>query len=126
MVQIYDIDILGELNSQGQIKELYNKEAIENSIKLWLTSFNTDSIRFPGRGGYLVYFLYKPMSDSSKEEIRDSIIDGLNQDYDLSVDLKSISVIPDYENKIWNIYVDAYIKEIQEFVSVSASVKNFV
>jgi hypothetical protein len=126
MAQVYDIDLLGTITPQGQIKELFDKEAIENSIVVWLTSYNTDVIRSPGKGGYLVYFLSKQMSDSVADDIRDSIIDGLNQDFNIYVQLKSLTVAPDYEQKIWQIDLEAYVPDIQDFVSVSASIKNLV
>lgn len=125
-MEVYDIDALGTITSQGQIKEVFDKEAIENSIIMWLTSYNTDCIRNPGRGGYLVHFLQKPMSETNKDDIRDSIVDGLYQDYELLVDLKSIDVIPNYNEKYWEINIEAFITEINDFVSVSALIKNLV
>ena len=122
----YDVDILGEVDGQGQIKELHGKEAVENSIIMWLTSFSTDTLRNPTSGGYLVNHLYKPMSESNQESIYDAIIDGFNQDYELAVQLITLSVVPDYENKLWLIDIYAYIPQIKDTVSVSTTIKNFI
>lgn len=123
---IYDIDILGTIDNQGNIKELYNKEAVENSILVWLTSYNTDVIRNPGSGGYLTSYLSKPMSPENQQYIYQSLIDGFNQDYNLQVKILAIKINPDYVNKTWAIYIEAYVTEIKDTVTVSAIINNLV
>ena len=123
---VYDLDILGSLDSNGQVKELYDKEAIENSIIVWITSYNTDILRNPGRGGYLTSYLSKPMSDTVQALMREALIDGFNQDYNLVLQLKQLIITPDYENKTWNIFVEAYIPDIKDTVQASTTLNNLV
>ncbi len=124
--RIYDIDLMGALDSFGLITPLYGKEAVQNSIKLWLSSFETDFIRNPGKGGYLTKFLYKLMSEENRKSMFDSIVDGFNQDYVPRAKLKSLNITPDYENKTWVIDLVVYISEIKDSVPVTITVKNFV
>jgi hypothetical protein len=123
---IYDFDLFGTIDENGKIKELYNKEAVENSILIWLTSYNTDIIRNPGNGGYLTQFLHKQMSEQIRRDIYESLIDGFNQDFNLVVILNDLQVIPDYENKTWKINIEAYIPEIKDSITVSALVRNLI
>ena len=123
---VYDLNILGEVDEKGQIIELYNKEAVENSIIVWLTSYQTDILRNPGRGGYLTRYLSRPMSDDNKQSMFDSLIDGFNQDFNIVLKLISLRIDADYENKIWNIYVEAYIPDIKDTIFVTTALRNLV
>lgn len=124
--KIYDIDLLGQLDENGQIIQLYGKDAVENSIKSWLTSFTTDFIRNPGNGGYLTKFLYKKMSEDNRQNIIDALVDGFNQDYIPKAKLQQIIVDPDYENRTWNISLLVYIPEIKDSIYTTAIIRNFV
>lgn len=125
-VNYIDTDIRGLIDNSGNLVTLTGTEAIKNSIIVWLTSFRNDILRSPGKGGYLTQHLYKPMSEYNRDLIRDSIIDGLYQDYFPSVRINSIQVVPEYEKKEWTIYLDIYVSEIKEEVTMSTTVKNFV
>lgn len=125
-INYIDTDIRGLIDHSGNLVTLTGTEAIKNSIIVWLTSFRNDILRSPGKGGYLTQHLYKPMSEYNRDLIRDSIMDGLYQDYFPSVRVNSIQVVPDYEKKEWTIYLDVYVSEIKEEVTMSTTVKNFV
>jgi len=125
-ISVYDLNILGEVDNNGQIIELYDKEAVENSIIVWLTSYQTDILRNPGRGGYLTRFLNRPMSEDNRKNMLDALIDGFNQDFNLVLQLKSLSIDPDYEGKIWNIYIEAYIPDIKDTIFVVTALRNLV
>lgn len=124
--KIYDIDLKGNIDSYGIICQYYGKEAVQNSIILWLTSFKEDIIRNSGRGGYLTQHLYKHMSPENKINITESIIDGFNNDYTPSAKLKSLKVTPDYENNQWVIELVVYFAILKEDVPVTAVVNNLV
>lgn len=125
-MEIIDFDILGAIDENGQIKQYTNTDALKNSIVCWLTSFRNDIIRSPNRGGYLTSHLYKPMNETQRKSIHDSIIDGFNQDYFPYVKLLTLEVIPNYEKKTWEININVYSDLIKNNVSVNQTVKNFV
>jgi hypothetical protein len=124
--EIFDYDLVGKSNEKGQLIVYTGKEAIANSIIMWLTSFRNDKLRNPYVGGYITQHLFKPMSTQVKRDLLEAITDGINQDYTPSVTLKSLQVIPDYENKQWTIYLIVYSPLIKEDVPVTAVLKNFV
>ena len=123
---VYDLNLFGNIDENGQIEEFYDRKAVENSIIVWLTSYYTDCIRRPNKGGYLTRLLYKPMSEKNITEIKQVLIDGLEKDYELEVTLQELKVEPDFANKIWNIFIKVYIPEIKDNVEVSVSLKNQV
>lgn len=125
-INFIDTDIRGQIDESGNLVTLTGIDAIKNSIIVWLTSFRNDILRSPGKGGYLTQHLYKPMSEYNRELIRDSITDGLYQDYFPAVRINSILVEPNYEKKEWTIYLDVYVSEIKEEITMSTTVKNFV
>jgi len=120
----YDLSLFGEIDANGQIEEFYDKKAVENSIIVWLTSYQTDCLRNPNRGGYITRLLYRPMSESTINELKEVIIDGLNQDYELEVKLVDLIIEPDYYSKIWNIFLKVFIPEIRDNAEVSVLLKN--
>lgn len=122
----YDLSLFGEMDANGQIEEFYDKKAVENSIIVWLTSYYTDCIRRPNRGGYLTRLLYRPMSEKNITELKEVLIDGFEKDYELEVKLEELKVEPDFVNKIWNIYIKVYIPEIKDNAEVSVYLKNQV
>jgi len=126
MTEIYDTDLQGRVDSSGIIYQYYGKEAVQNSIILWLTSFKEDIIRNSGHGGYLTQYLYKPMSPQNRTNIIESLVDGFNNDYVPSAQLNSIKVTPDYENNQWIIDLNVYISVIKEIVSVSTTINNLI
>lgn len=123
---VYDLNLFGNIDENGQIEEFYDKKAVENSIVAWLTSYYNDCIRRPNKGGYLTRLLYKPMSEKNITEIKQVLIDGLEKDYELEVTLQELKVEPDFANKIWNIFIKVYIPEIKDNAEVSVSLKNQV
>lgn len=122
----YDTSLVGTRNDNGAIEELYGKDAFENSIIIWLTSFKGDVLRKPSRGGYLIPHLTKPMSDDRILDIKDAIQIGFVEDYEPDVILQSIEVVPDYERRKWNITIKAYAVVIKEQLTVEIGLKNLV
>lgn len=124
--QVYDVSYLGTVDESGQISQLYGKKAIENSIVGWLTSFRNDFIRNPGRGGYITQYLFQPMTPSNRINIMESIEDGFKNDYTPYAELLSMSVIPNYEQKTWEITLEVYIAYIKDTVEASTVLRNFI
>ena len=123
---IYDTDLQGKVDSSGMIAQYFGKEAVQNSIVLWLTSFKEDIIRNSGRGGYVTQYLYKPMSPQNRINIIESIVDGFNNDYVPAAKLQSIKVTPDCENNQWIIDLVVYVSVLKESVPVTSVINNLV
>jgi len=123
---VYDLDLQGGVDNNGRIKELWNEDAVSNSLKLWLASAQGEILRDPTRGGYLFPFLVKPMNITNQQDLQDTIIDGLREDFEPYLKIKSISVEPDYSNRRWKIEITAWIPSVKSYVVVSEKIKNFV
>lgn len=126
MANIADTDILGTIDSNGVLAAYTNKEALQNSIKLWITSFSNDALRNPNRGGYVTQQLYKPMTESSQQSITDALIDGFNTDYTPYVKVLNLDVVPNYQEKTWEISVAVYSDLIKDTAITTTTIKNFV
>lgn len=123
---IFDTDILGKKDANGNVSQYYGKDALTSSLTNWLTSFQGDVIRAPNRAGYLTRYLYKPMSDTNKRNMVEAIIDGIHQDYYPTVKIDTIEIFPDYENKTWEINLSVYSYLLKENTDVSLKLKNLI
>jgi len=124
--QIYDSDLIGSINVNGKVKELWNKDALDNAIKLWIISSNGELYRNPKKGGYVVPYLSKPMSDDTRDMITFQIKRGLEEDFVPYFIVSTVDVKPNYENKRWDIYIEGYSPNYKEFTQLNISIKNLV
>lgn len=124
--QIYDSDLIGSTDVNGKVKELWNKDALDNAIKLWIISSNGELYRNPRKGGYVVPYLSKPMSDDNRDMITFQIKRGLEEDFVPYFIVSTVDVKPNYENKRWDIYIEGYSPNYKEFTQLNISIKNLV
>ncbi len=94
---IYDTNYLGELDSNGNVKIVYNKEAISNAMILWLTTFPGEYLNRPDEGGILYYYLTQPMSEDNVQNMRNAIIEALNNDFEPAIELLGLTVKPFFD-----------------------------
>lgn len=106
--QLFDYDYQGNLDNKGRIVELLDKEALGQSIKLWIASLQGDTVRDSKRGGYITSWLMKPMQSVSINAFTMSIRDGIYQDFTPHLVIKVLEVKPNYEGRYWNIYMEVY------------------
>lgn len=107
-----------ELNKDGVLKVLEGAEAIENAIKQWITSFRGEYIRNPSKGGYITYWLMKPMNNDTQRAIRESIIEGIMEDFSPEIRIKTLEVTPDYDRMLWEIHLEGYAPTIKVPINV--------
>lgn len=124
--QIYDSDLYCTINPNGKIKELWNKDALDNAIKLWLISNNGELYRNPKKGGYIIPYISKPMSEDNKDMIIFQIRRGLEEDFIPYFIVSNVEVTPNYEKKRWDIYIEGYSPNYKEFTQLNVSIKNLV
>ena len=123
-VTVYDHALEGGVDQKGTITQFSGSRALENSIKMWILSFRGEVIRVPGRGGYVIPHLMKPMTDERTEDIRLSIIDGIAQDFTPQLRLLRLNVVPDYVNRIYNISMVVFAPALKTDVSVDVSLRS--
>src|SRR6056297_2155823 len=97
--RLADYDYRGGFDNKGFIKTLYDKEVVENALKLWIASARGDIVRLGGYGGYILNALFKPMNEETVSDLRFDIELGLVNNFVPFVVLKELIVTPDYEQK---------------------------
>jgi len=125
---IFDIDIQGIKTSPNSneivFKELFNTQALANAIKLWITSYKGDFPRQPSKGGYVTRWLFKPMNDTTLENMYISIRDGIQNDFNNQVRINELTITPNYEKRTWKIKMDVYHIVYQLNTTISLTLSN--
>lgn len=120
---VYDHDLEGGADSNGQIRQVWGREALENSIKMWITSQSGEIIRSPQRGGYLFPWLTKPMTEVDTEDFAMSIRDGIDQDFTPALRIVRLEVNPNYSKRYWELYLEVQAQEFKTRVTISEKIK---
>lgn len=118
-----DYSLDAELNDSGNLKILEGKYAINNALRLWLSSFKGDIIRKPNSGGYLTRWLVKPLTEDTALAIKRAILDGLNDEFSPALTVTSMSVIPKYKSQYWEIHIEAYCSEFREDINIIENIR---
>lgn len=113
-----DISYDSQMSFSGELVTVEGKDALENAMRLWITSFLGERIRHPDWGGLITRWLYKLMTPDVEEEIRLGVTLGLQNEFSDVMKLTNVSVSADYEDKLWHIEVSAYLLRTNEEVYV--------
>jgi len=125
-IYVYDTDYSGSIDPNGQITEQWGESALSQSIKLWLASYKGDVVRDPQRGGYLTSLLSKPMTALEADDIRMTLRDGLEQDFEPALEVRRLIVTPNYERRYWQIYIEVYAPALKLTTTVDEKIKSKV
>lgn len=117
--EIFDYDIRGGIDEFGRIKRLKNQDALANAIIMWLTSSKGEIIRHPNRGGPLLRWLKRPMTEEIRVRIKESIEDDLENRFSPRLVVETVSVTGDYQKRLWTVHIKGYSPEINEIVDLS-------
>jgi len=118
-----DFTSSAEFEPNGSLRIVTGTEALVNSLRMWIASFRGELIRRPARGGYIVQWLMKPMSEEVGIRIREAIQEGLFEDFEPRITITKVRVIPDYENQFWNIELEGYSSLLKETFSLSEKLR---
>ena len=121
-----DFSSLGEIDDNGSLRLLTGHEAVENALRLWIASFRGELIRNPDRGGYIVQWLAKPMSEEVGLRIKEAIEDGLFEDFEPRVSIQRLTVTPYYEQSFWKIELEGYVPAIREQFKLSEKLRRLI
>ncbi len=120
---IYDTDLIGGINSKGQIKQIWGEEALNNSIKMWIASFKGEVLRDPDRAGYITQWLMKSMAEENIDDIEMAVRDGIDQDFYPALTILNLSITPDFTRRVWNFYLEVYSDMLKIRTVVSETIK---
>lgn len=118
-IKVYkDYSMDADVDSEGILKVLSGKEAVENALRQWITSFRGEYMRNPQKGGYVTYWLLKPLNDDTGRAIKEAILEGIYEDFTPQVVVSSLSVVPNYTNMSWEITLEAYSHVVKEPINI--------
>jgi len=123
---VYDHSYSGGIDSSGNIEQLWGEDALNNSLKMWLASFTGEILRQPQRGGYLMYWLLKPMSEKNIKNIKMTLQDGFNQDFSPYLEVYNLNVEPLYDERCWHIQMEVYSHTYKVRTIIDEKIKNRV
>jgi hypothetical protein len=94
-------------NKNGELMELTNSEALAQAIQIWVASSKGEKIR-SNSGGYLTFFIGKPVSEENARRIDKNIREGLEYEFTPSITITDLQVIPDKEKLRYVITLKGY------------------
>jgi len=114
----YAVDFIaeGNTNEQGNLQVVRDLAALNNAIKLWLGSLRGERLYHPKKGGVIMPYLLKPMSQDSADRMKEGIREGLRYDFEPSVIVRKCEVVPDYENSLYQILVIGFCPSLNSDV----------
>lgn len=121
---LYDLDLSGGVDSYGRINEVYNSDALNNAILMWIASVEGETFRNPKKGGYITKLLGKPMRQTNVDQFKMQIRNGFDRDFRPYLTINALEVIPHYEEKYWEIYMEVYSEDLKIYTDVSANIRN--
>jgi hypothetical protein len=127
----HDIDIYGREQRPGNALEYYNADAVKNALIFFLTSGKGDYIRNPSAGGLVDWSTFKQMSDLNIQKMSFLLKNAISNNFVPAIELQSINLTPDYENRILQIditYIDKTsltINQVSLFTDTSYSYQKF-
>ena len=95
----------GRPNIKGNLRIVRDLEALNNAIKLWLGSFKGERLYHPTKGGVLLPYLMKPMSEAVANRMKEGLREGLRYDFEPSVIVRRSEVVPEYENSWYRVTI---------------------
>jgi len=120
---VFDLDMYGEKDSQGQVKKIYDSEALKQSFTKWIVSPKFSRIKSTS-GGTILQYLGKQLSDDNAISFKRAIQDGLKNDFYPTIEPVSLSVTPDYANRKWKIKLIGYVPLFKTIFNYDDSVNN--
>jgi phage baseplate assembly protein W len=119
-----DFAASGKPDPQGNIPVLTDLDALNNAIKLWLGSFRGERLYNPRKGGPIIGYLLKPMSEDVADDMKTAIREGLKHDFVPSVKVSKCEVVCDYENAQYVINVIGFCPAFNSGVRYSDAINS--
>lgn len=100
---IFDYSYKGGLDPQGRITQLWQEDALKNSIRLWIGSFEGDLIGQPYRGGKVMRYLLKPMSQVNLKQFSGALKKSFNDEFGGFAKIESLNITPQFNERRWEV-----------------------
>ena len=121
----YDYPFYKKINKNGSIADMNNSDALSQAIKIWLVSKRNEKVR--SRSGGIIYpYIGKMMDDEQASNIRNRIIQGLEEDFNPPLTPVQVDVVPNYDKERWEIGIVAYNADLAVGVNTKVIVTNSI
>lgn len=94
-----DVDIYGRETVDGEAIVHLDDFALSNALVFWATSRRGDFLYQPEEGGPLDFLRFKPIY--KEQEVSNTFVDKINKAFGFYITLITVSVVPDYDNRVW-------------------------
>jgi hypothetical protein len=103
MSSYHDLDLYGRDNANGSPIVYYGVDAIKNALNQWINSKRGDYLMSPAEGGALDVFQFKALTADNIFKLRLQLLTALTNQFAPAINIDSIEVTPDYENRMTQI-----------------------
>lgn len=100
---VFDYTYKGGLDAHGKIAEVWQEEALKNSIRLWIGSFEGDIVGQPYRGGKAMRYIMKPMNRVKVKQFSGALRKSFNDEFGGFAKIESLTVTPLFNERKWEI-----------------------
>lgn len=114
------------MTESGELITLSGRDAVENSLRLWLYSFFGERIRLPKWGGYITRWIYQPLTIDSAMTIKSAIISGIEDEFRPMLQLSSLEVTPDLESDCWIIEMSVKLISTGEEIHTIENIRRII
>ena len=121
----YDLPFYKKVNKNGSIADMTNSDALAQAVKIWLVSKRNEKIRSHS-GGIMYPYIGKMMDENRASDIKNRIIQGLNEDFNPPLTPVQIDVVPNYEKERWEIGIVAYNADLAVGVNTKVIITNSI
>lgn len=104
-----DVDVGLQIDNNGNVRILYDEQAVIQSIKILFATISGEFVRSP-RGSSLIRFLGMPINPRTASTIRSHISNTLASS-EARITVNSIQVVPDIDSLLYDVEIDFTIKE---------------
>jgi len=121
---VYDTSYTGGIDASGNLNQLWNADALNNAVMMWIASQEGEVFRKPTSGGYVTRFIGKPMGQVNISQFKMALRNGFDRDFQPYLKVITLNVIPHFEEKYWEIYMEYYSEDLKIYSTVSANIRN--
>ena len=123
---LHDHDLDGGTDTKGNVKQVYDDDAIQNALKLWLSSLKGDYIGKPNEGGVLYQFICKPMNEVNLIQFETLLSNSILEHFYPDMEITNIQVEPHYDKRYWKIIIKGVSNTYNVGFTFSEKFKNLV
>lgn len=110
---LYDYSIAGGFDVNGQVTKVYNDEALNQAIGIWLRLKQGEMLYKPTLGGYTYSFVTKSLSEEGRLALKEFLIIGIENDFTPKLNILQLSVEINDADKAYDIFLNVQTKDLK-------------